>query len=347
MPRKEVNQSRPGARIRIEDVAARAGVSIATVSRVLNGTRVRAGAHERVQQAIESLGYFPHGAARALASRRFNTLGAIVPTVDNAIFARSIKGLQDHLFEAGFTLLLASSDYSEQRELREVHALLAHGIDGLVLVGRDHHPSVLARLAQTHVPYVFIWSSDTRDGHPGIGFDNEAAAVDITRHLLGLGHRRIALIAGITGGNDRARARAAGVARALAECHLTLDPQWRIEAPYTIAAGRSAANALLRLHPRPTALVCGNDVLAMGALFEAQAMGLRVPHDVSITGFDNIELVQHLAPSLTTIDIPATQMGRSAAQYLMATLAGEEITVETELPTRLIIRETTAHPPAI
>ena len=263
--RARPTEDAPEAQPRLADVAKLAGVSTATVSRVLNQpTAVSAQLRKRVHAAVETLGYVPHGAARALASRRSNTIGAVVPTIDNAIFARNIQSLQARLFESGLTLLLASSDYNYEREQREVHALVERGIDGLILVGEARARSVYQLLENKRVPYVNTWIYREDSPHPCVGFDNVQAAYQVGSYLLDIGHRSIAMVAGLRQGNDRAAARVEGITAALAARGISFAPGHLVEHAYKIAEGRRAASQLLASPNRPTAIVCGNDVLALG-----------------------------------------------------------------------------------
>jgi len=331
---------------RLADVAALANVSTATASRALNQpATVTPQLRQRVLSAVEALGYVPHGPARALASRRSHTIGAVVPTIDNAIFARNIQALQARLFEAGFTLLLASSEYDYQREVREVQSLVERGIDGLILVGEAREASIYRLLGKKHVPYINTWIYREESPHPCVGFDNALAAHQIASYLLDIGHRRIAMVAGVREGNDRAAARVEGVATAMAERSLRFARGHLVEHAYHIIEGRRAASRLLASPDRPTAIICGNDVLALGVLFECRARGVRVPQEISITGFDDLDLAANIDPPLTTIRVPAAEMGRHAAEYLLAKLEKSAVPEKTELPAALVVRETTAPPP--
>ena len=330
---------------RLADVAALAGVSTATVSRALNQpAAVTPQLRARVQSAVEELGYVPYGPARALASRRSYTIGAVVPTIDNAIFARNIQALQARLFDAGFTLLLASSEYDYPREVREVQSLVERGIDGLMLVGEMRDESVYELLDKKRVPYINTWIYREESPHPCVGFDNAQAAHQIGSYLLDIGHRSIAMVAGIREGNDRAAARIDGVTASLAERGLRFERGQLVEYEYHIAEGRRAASRLLASPNRPTAIVCGNDVLALGVLFECRARGVQVPREISITGFDDLDLAANIDPPLTTIRVPAAEMGRHAAEFLLARLEKSPAPEKTELPATLVVRETTAPP---
>tara|TARA_R110001583_G_scaffold149274_1_gene301280 strand:+ start:82677 stop:83735 length:1059 start_codon:yes stop_codon:yes gene_type:complete len=332
----------------LADVALAAGVSTASVSRVLNEPdKVRPEMRQRVMAAVEQLGYVPDGAARALASGRLRTIGAIVPTLDNAIFASGINALQRRLAQRGFTLLVASSEYDSDEEAREVHALVVRGVDGLVFVGEGHDPRLYKLLASKGLPYVNTWVHSPDQPHPTIGFDNRSAGHRLADYLMDLGHRRIAMVAGFTAHNDRARARAEGVRAALAKRGLEIAPGQFLERAYDVREGREALRTLLRLPDPPTAVICGNDVQAMGALFETQAQGIAVPARLSIVGFDDLPISANLVPALTTIRVPAADIGRRAADYLLDRLAGQDPPLHTELDAELVVRGTTAPPPVL
>jgi len=329
----------------LHDVARRAGVSTATVSRALNEpARVTEATRERVLHAVDELGYMPHFGGRALVSNRSNTIGAIIPTMDNAIFARGLQAFQEVLADAGVTLLVASSGYDTARELEQVRALVSRGIDGLFLIGHDRDPAIYAFLERRHMPYVLAWSWRHDTGACMVGFDNREAARALTREVIARGHRAIAMIAGISAGNDRARERVDGVRAALDEAGLAGRELPVVEEVYSLNGGRRACARLLALGPRPTALVCGNDVLAVGAIREAKARGLRVPRDVSVTGFDDIELAEVIEPGLTTVHVPHRRMGAAAARALLAMRDGAHEPGSVKLDTHLVLRASLAAP---
>jgi LacI family transcriptional regulator len=336
---------RPGATL--EDVARLAGVSPATVSRCLNRPDiVRPVLKAKVEAAIEALDYVPHGAARSLASRRSRMIGAIFPSLDSTLFGGALEALQNEVAGAGYTLVVASSNYDAGRERDHVRNMLASGIDALMLVGGARDPEVYRPIERKQLPYVLIWVTEAAGHHPCIGFDNAAAGMVVARHLLDIGHRRLAVISGRIAGNDRAAARVAGIGAALSARGLDLAPDHLIEAPFGEEEGREALRQLVYLTPRPTAVICGSEPFAYGALFEAQALGLRVPDDVSITGFDDMWLASHIAPGLTTLRTPRREMGQLAGRYLLSVLAGREPLPPRPLDFELIVRGSTAPPPA-
>ncbi|MCU0965469.1 MAG: LacI family DNA-binding transcriptional regulator [Burkholderiaceae bacterium] len=330
----------------VEDVANAAGVSTATVSRVLNGLGgVREALRRKVMAAVDRLGYVPNAGARAMMLRRSGTIGAIFPTVDNAIFAKAIDALQRRLAESGLQLLLATSDYDPQTEARQALALLSSGVDGLLLCGCGQSAELLQRLAQRGVPVVHVMTWPAPPGLAAVGFDNRRAMGQAVRYLLDLGHRRIAMLAGVTQGNDRAAARLAGVREALQAAGLELPPSLLVERRYGLAAAREGLRMLMQARPAPTAVVCGNDVLAFGALLEARRLGIDVPAQLSIVGFDDLDLASHLEPALTTVHVPAEAMWRRAADLVLALLRGEPPPPAVEVQVSLVVRGSTGPAP--
>ena len=323
----------------LEDVAGMAGVSTATVSRVLNEPdRVSAETRSRVEAAVAHFDYTPHFGGRALASNRTNTVGAVIPTMENAIFARGLQALQEALAETGVTLVVATSNYDPEREAQQIRALLGRGVDGLVLIGEARDPALYQMLERRSVPFVLVWSWRPDCPWPCVGFDNRAAARAMAQRVLDLGHRRVAMIAGVTRGNDRAAARVEGVREALAARGQRLDESNLIETPYQLEAGANAVRQLMSATPRPTAIVCGNDVLAAGALTAIRALGLNTPADVSVTGFDDIDLAYVLDPPLTTVHVPHRRMGDAAARLLLRLRAQEDDPTSVVFETALVER---------
>jgi LacI family transcriptional regulator len=330
----------------LHDVARQAGVSTATVSRVLNDPDlVTKSTRDLVLRAVDELGYTPHFGGRALASNRSNTVGAVIPTMDNAIFARGLQAFQETLSDAGITLLVASSGYDMAREFAQIRALVSRGIDGLMLIGAARPEETYAFLHRRAIPYVLTWNYRSDQRACFVGFDNREAARAMARSVIQRGHRRIAMIAGITAYNDRASDRVDGVRAALDEAGLSGSNMPIVEVPYSLGDGRRACATLLERKLRPTAVICGNDVLAVGAITLAKGRGLRVPEDVSITGFDDIELAEAIEPGLTTVHVPHRRMGEAGARALLAILDGETDCKGAELGTRIVLRESLAAPP--
>ena len=325
----------------LADVAERAQVSTATVSRCLNAPdRVVEKTRKRVMAAVNELGYSPNFSARALAAKRTNTIGAIIPTMENAIFARGLQAFQEELRLSGITLLVASSSYRPDLEEEQIRTLVARGADALLLIGHYRDPSIYDFLDKRGVPVLIAWAYDAAAAKPSIGFDNRRAMAALAHEVITRGHRDIGVISAERAENDRARDRVEGVRDAMAANGLDPDRIALIETPYFIDNGKQAFRQLMALPQPPTAVVCGNDVLAVGALQMAHEMRLRVPQDVSITGFDDIELASVAHPPLTTVHVPHRDMGRDAARLLIGMIGGQSLIDSVELATRIRMRET-------
>ena len=323
----------------IDDVAREANVSTATVSRCLNSPeQVVKGTRDRVMAVVQRMGYSPNFGARALAVKRTNTIGAIIPTMENAIFARGIQAFQEELREQGVTLLVASSSYRSDLEAEQIRTLTARGADGLLLIGHDRDPEIYRFLERQNVPVLVVWAYDEAAPVPSIGFDNQRAMYDLAEAALELGHRRVALISAPVAENDRARSRLVGTRQAMQDSGLDPDDLDLIETPYGIEQGGAAFSQLMARAQRPTLVMCGNDVLATGALKRAHEMGIAVPDDVSITGFDDIELATLAQPEIATVHVPHREMGRQAARALVAMVSGKGPAVSTQLKTELKLR---------
>lgn len=293
---------------------------------------------------MAELGYTPHFGGRALAANRTNTIGVIIPTMSSAIFALGLQSLQEELSANDVTLLVATSQYDPKLELKQIRTLLGRGVDGMALIGEARPDDAYRLLQDREVPYILLWSHREGSPHITVGFDNRAAAEKMAKRVLAIGHRRVAMVAGLTTSNDRAAGRVDGMRDALSAEGLSLDPPYLVEAPYTINASTDAARSLLALSPRPTAIICGNDVQAAGALRAAREAGLRVPGDVSIVGFDDIELAKALDPPLTTVHVPHRRMGRAGAQRLLAMINANEPRESITFETSIVERSSLAAP---
>lgn len=331
----------------LDDVAKTAGVSTATVSRCLNAPhRVVESTRKRVMEAIDTLGYTPNFGARVMAAKRTFTIGAIIPTMENAIFARGLQAFQEELHSRGYTLLVASSAYRADVEDEQIRSLVARGADGLLLIGQDRDPALYSYLERQGVPVLVAWIYDKKGGQTSIGFDNRASMRALAAEVIGQGHRAIAMISGITEGNDRARQRVEGVRDALAAQGMDPAALTIVETPYEVDNGARALAGLMALRAPPTAVMCGNDVLAVGALRQARSMGLKVPGDVSITGFDDIELARIVVPALTTVHVPHREMGRRAAHVLIDMVENKTTPASIPLEASVQIRDSLG-PPAL
>jgi LacI family transcriptional regulator len=331
----------------LEDVARMAGVSTATVSRCLNAPdKVVERTRVRVLEAVRELGYLPNFGARAMVARRTNTIGAIIPTMANAIFARGLQAFQEEARRLGYQLLVASSSYRADLEEEQARALAARGADGLLLIGLERAETLTAFLAQRGLPAVVAWTYGAEAALPTVGFDNRAAMRGLAEEVLRLGHRRVAMISAPVAHNDRARARLEGLRDALGAAGS--DTGLRvIETRYGLDEGGAALARLMQSEAPPTAVLCGNDVLAAGAIRQARTLGLRVPEDVSITGFDDLELATLVTPALTTVHVPHQEMGRLAARCLVEMVEQSARPRPAPLATELRLRDSLGPPPVV
>ena len=332
------------SRVRVTDVARLAGCAPATVSRVLNNpNKVSPDKRARVERAMQELGYVRNHAARALRSQRSNMVGVLIPTLDYALYARMVGAANATFSDAGVSTLIATYNYDLDAEVDEARQLLERGAEALVLVGDNHRTHLHEMLDQFGVPYVCTYVSNPQGTNPTVGFDNAGAAAKLAQHIVHLGHRRIGVISGLTKDNDRTTERLEGIKAELQRHSIELPGTMVAECPYSIHDGRKACGLLLsRNDPKPTAIICGNDILAFGAIAECQARGISVPDDVSVVGFDNLEFSMHANPPLTTIDVPAEEMGKSAASYVLGALSDQVVSLHNPVEVELILRGSSA-----
>ena len=324
----------------LHDVAARANVSTATVSRCINlPDQVSESTREKVMAAIRDLGYSPNFGARAMAARRTNTIGAIIPTMENAIFARGLQAFQEELREHGFTMLVASSSYQPELEEEQIRSLVARGADALLLIGHERDPEIYRFLEAQQVPILVAWAYSPEVNRASVGFDNRSSMNNLAKEVLARGHTNLALISAPFTMNDRAGGRLEGIRDAMKDAGLDPEDLKVVITPYGIENGAVAFETLMKADDRPTAVFCGNDVLAVGALRRAREMGLRVPEDVSITGFDDIELAQVVYPPLATVHVPHREMGRQAARALVDMVHGATSIGSVDLSAEVCLRE--------
>lgn len=336
----------------ISDVAAAAGVSTATVSRVLAGiSRGRPRTRARVLAAVEALDYRPSGVARSLKLRATHTLGLVITDITNPFFPELVRAVEDRAQALGYALLLGNSVADPARELAYLELLAARRVDGLVIAAADVPERHGAWLARTTLPIVLVNGESPDGSHPAAISDNRGGGRMGAEHLLALGHRRLGLIS-VDAPDRAARDRADGIRAALLDA--ALDPEDLAIAVGTrhVSGGEAAMVALLALDPAPTAVLCHNDVMAIGALRAVRAAGRRVPDDVSIVGFDDIDLAAYAEPPLTTIAQDTGLLGRWGVETLVAMIGagaaaiGSTPIAPVRVPTRLVTRRTTGAPPA-
>jgi LacI family transcriptional regulator len=332
---------RRAAAVTIHDVAARAGVSVATVSRVLNGKElVRAETSRQVLQVAKSLRYVPNVAARTLSIRRSQTIGIVLPEVHGEFFSEVIRGIDLAARAAGYHILVSGS-HSNAREMLDVLEAMHGRVDGLVVMAPDMTLAPLSDPLAHNLPLVLLNSDDER--HPAITIDNNGGARTMMRHLAYLGHKRIAFIKGPEQNAD-ARERLRGyrhVMKALGGGARELE----IEGDFTERSGYDAVKAVLAIKPRPTATFAANDSMAVGALSALAEKGIDVPRTMTLVGFDDIPIAHYVNPPLTTISVDIAELGRRAFAVLIDAIGEIDNPKRNEcIATTLVVRKSCAVP---
>jgi len=332
-------------RVTHKDVAERAGVSVATVSYVLNnGPRpVAPETRLKVEDAVAELGYYPNELARSLRLQQSSTIGLILPNVMNPVFGEIAHQLESVCTQEGFLVLLCNSDRQHDREERFIQMLRAKQVDGVVITPHSEPLSLIKPLVQARIPIVVL--EHDLPGVHCIAIDELQGGHIATQHLIKLGHRRIALLRR-TPTSALSTQRFVGYQQALAAAGLPLDPQLVIECASGQAAGAQAIQQLLTLSNPPTAVFTHNDVLAMGALHAIHSAGLAVPDDISVVGYDDITSAAYFVPPLTTVQSPKAEMGVLAGQTILQLVrhTGEQPPLTRVLPVELVVRSSTAPP---
>lgn len=327
------------------DVAAAAGISVATVSRAL--TRPDIVSEEtlaKVKEAIARTGYVYNAAAADFTRQRSNLVGLIVFTMRSSIQSELIDGVQTRLHEGGFALIVGNSQYDPETEARLIQLFEERKLAGAIVAeSTDTNRDALRRLSDSGVPVVITWELTDDAEFDCVGIDNRAAAFTATRHLIDLGHRRIGLIAGRYDRIERVRHRFEGYATALAEAGIELDASLCHQGAPTLETGEAAMAQLLDHGAPPTAVFAASDTLALGALSAATIRGVRVPRDLSIIGFDDLEFSRFTCPPLTTMRVPVHEMGRVAASLIAETgRPASGAARRIALPTELVVRGSTS-----
>ncbi|MGM0561631.1 MAG: LacI family DNA-binding transcriptional regulator [Pseudomonadota bacterium] len=324
----------------IRDIAKEAGVSVATVSRLINKSGyVGARTAARVQDAIERLGFRSNAIGRSLSTAKTRTFGVIVPALSNPVFAEAVSGVTACARRAGYHVMITATNYDSAEELATVGTFLEQRVDAMILTVANAGKSPALDLLDTAaLPYVLIYNEPPCTGRPAVTIDNAAAGAQVAEVLQDLGHRRLAMISGRFAESNRASARRDGFLAGARSAGLAMPSVREVD---FIALNVDAVLKDLFDDPAtaPTALFCSNDLLAISVIGALDRMGLAVPQNVSVIGFDGIAIGTHLHPTLATVIQPSREMGEVAAQYLLHRLAGEKATPPCRLPFTLRLGE--------
>ncbi len=317
-------RTRALGRATIGDVARAAGVSPMTVSRALKSPNlVTPTMRARVARAVEKLGYVPNLAAQTLASARSSLIGVIIPSLSNSVFIETLTGIRDRLSVAGYQFIIGETLYSPDLERQLLSTHLSRAIDGLLVTGVDLDPDVARSLKNRRIPLVHMFDMSEEAGALSVGFSQTRAGYEVGRHLISRGYRSPGVIAGQL--DPRSLKRRHGFRAALADAGISQVAEMLTPQPTSIALGGQLLGRLVGAHPDCDALFCINDDLALGALFECQRRGLRVPHDLAIVGFNDLPYARACVPAITSVTTPRYEIGFQAAHLLLRRMNGETI----------------------
>ena len=343
-----MQRRRAGRSVTMAAIAREAGVSIATVSRALREPdRVAAGTRETVLSVARRHHFVADGLAGGLATRRSRLLGLVIPTILNSVYAASTQAVQEAAQRAGYTTLVCISEFSPEAEARLVLKLIERRVDGLILTGATFPAPVLETILGNHVPVVTTWIESDVPGLPSVAFSNSGGVRLAVEHLARLGHRAIGFVCGRSPVNDRAAARLRSFRATMASLRLEVSEKLILERDFDYSEGYAALRLLVSRAPKPTAVHFANDIQAIGALQACRDMGLRVPEDLSIIGFDDHPAARYTSPQLTTVRVPAADMGRRAAAARLANRSQELGIDSVVLPLDLVVRGSTAPPATV
>ncbi|MCG8633035.1 MAG: LacI family transcriptional regulator [Desulfobacterales bacterium] len=330
----------------ILDVAKIAGVSTATVSRVINSPdQVKEETREKVYRAMKTCRYQYNALARGFVTKRSNTIGLIIPTISNPVFAESTRGVQDVAGTGDFHVILGNSYYDGDKEAKLIEVLRERQVEGLIITTTNMQGEILKRLQDDGFPFVLLYSTVRKGPMSAVGVDNYLGGYRATEHLIKLGHTRIAMLAGNFSISDRSFHRWHGYKKCLKDHDIPYDAKMLRQTGFGLGNVKECVQELLSSDSPPTAVFCSNDLVALSAMEGAREMGLDVPGNLSVVGFDDMPLSSYVYPRLTTIYQPAYDMGRRATEILMSQTREEKgKPVQEMMGVRLVVRDSTAPP---
>ncbi len=326
--------------VTIYDVARESGVSMATVSRVVNNNpNVKPQTRKKVYEAIERLGYRPNAVARGLASKKTTTVGVVIPDISNAIFAEVARGIEDIANMYHYNIILCNADKKKEKEIRVINTLLEKQVDGLLFMGGKVTEEHVHAFQTANVPIVLCATTSEQEPIPFVDINHEAAAFDAVTALIVRGHRSIAMISGPMDDPSNGLARLQGYRRALETAGIAFDDKYVRIGNYRYETGNDLMPYFLTMHPRPTAVFAANDEMGIGAIHAIQDAGLNVPGDISVIGIDNTRMASMVRPQLSTVAQPMYDIG-AVSMRLLTKLMNKEVVSQSRvvLAHELIVR---------
>lgn len=329
--------------ITIYDVANEAGVSMATVSRVVNGNpNVKPSTRKKVLDAIERLGYRPNAVARGLASKKTTTVGVIIPDVASIFFSELARGIEDIATMYNYNIILCNSDQNKEKELHLLNTLLGKQVDGIVFMGGKITDEHVEEFKRSPVPIVLAATLDERKEIPSVNIDYEQAVYDAVSFLIKEGHQKIGFVSGPLEDPINGEHKFGGYRRALEEAGLDVEEKFLVIGDYTYDSGLEASESLLKLEEKPTAVFVGTDEMGLGVVHGAQDLGFSIPNDLEVISFDNTRLSLMVRPTLTTVVQPMYDIGAVAMRLLTKYMNNEKVENPTVvLPHRIEFRSST------
>ncbi|WP_019391168.1 catabolite control protein A [Priestia filamentosa] len=329
--------------ITIYDVAREANVSMATVSRVVNGNpNVKPSTRKKVLETIERLGYRPNAVARGLASKKTTTVGVIIPDISSIFHAELARGIEDIATMYKYNIILSNSDQNKDKELHLLNTMLGKQVDGIIFMSGNVQEEHVEELKKSPVPVVLAASVEQSEEIPSVNIDYEQAAYDAVNALIEKGHRKIGYVSGPEEEPINSLKKNEGYKRALKEANISYNEDYVAEGDYTYDSGIEAVQQLLKLEDRPTAIFVGTDEMALGVIHGAQDEGVSIPEDIEVLGFDNTRLATMVRPQLSTVVQPMYDIGAVAMRLLTKLMNKEQVDSNiVQLPHRIEYRNST------
>ena len=329
-------------KVTISDIAKLSGVSKATVSRVINGSKpVSSEVRDKVMKVIDETGFKPSALARSLSTKRTKLIGVVIPDVANPVFSELVKGMEDQSNASGYNILLCNTYLSHEKELQYLDILQDKEVDGIIFLTTDETSEQVEFFKKYGKPVVTVDRKFKQMEIPSVGIDDFEASYKSVNYLINMNHKEIAMVRAPLDDQSHGYQRYLGYTRAMEEHNLDVDSEWVVEGDFTVQAGYNAMMKLLSASKPPSAVFFASDLMAVGGIRCITDNGMKVPDDVSVIGFDDIPIASMFIPSLTTTRQPTADIGMKAMEKLLKLIGGEKEELHSVFPTELILRNST------